>query len=338
MKIKSSAENGSRLFLSSVSFFLLILLGLAAGCARSDNNRKSADHVQNININEASSLRIVSTVPSVTETLFVLGLGDYVVGASDYCKFPEEVLKLPKIGSLYDYNFEAIVELNPDFVIVLKENDVLPKKLAAFNIETISVDHSSLEGVLDSFEVISKRVEKVIPGIRERARSLSRDMDEQVKNIREIAADKPKVKTLISIYRTTGLGRIGEVYVAGRNPYFDSLLEIAGATNAADNLLGASPIITAEGVIELNPEVILDLSTDGIKYEGEALKSKYKERVADWASLGDAVDAVKNDRVFPIFEDYATIPGPRTILFLKDLVRILHPNLNEEEWKKMKNP
>ncbi|MBR5760274.1 MAG: hypothetical protein IKX88_16935, partial [Thermoguttaceae bacterium] len=93
----------------------------------------------------------------------------------------------------------------------------------------------------------------------------------------------------------------------------------------------ASPIITAEGILELNPEAILDLSTDGVKYEGDALKQKYDERVADWASLGDSVDAIKNNRVFPIFEDYATIPGPRTVLFLEELVKILHPDDVEQQ-------
>ncbi|MBP5620474.1 MAG: ABC transporter substrate-binding protein [Thermoguttaceae bacterium] len=331
MKFKSSLEKVFRSIRSGFCLVLLILISFVIGCAPSEKGTGSINDAPKSNVDKTRSLRIISTVPSVTETLFVLGLGDYVVGISDYCKYPEKALNLPKIGSLYDYNTEAIAELTPDFVVVLKENDVLPQKLSALGVETIAVDHSSLEGVLNSYDVISNRVEDLLPGTYERAQCLRREIEEQIDSIRKSVEDKPKVKTLISIYRTVGLGKIGEVYVAGHNPYFDSVLEIVGATNAAGNLSGASPIITAEGILELNPEAILDLSTDGVKYEGEALKQKYDERVADWKSLGDSVDAVKKNRVFPIFEDYATIPGPRTVLFLEELVGILHPDSEERQ-------
>jgi iron complex transport system substrate-binding protein len=50
-------------------------------------------------VRAANPSRIVSTSPSITETLFALGLGDRVVGVSEYCRFPPAVLKLPKVGT-----------------------------------------------------------------------------------------------------------------------------------------------------------------------------------------------------------------------------------------------
>lgn len=331
MKFKSFLGDAFDCSSVVMNIVLLGLLFLFAGCS---DSKLPADIPNNSRAdlgNEAPTLRIISTVPSVSETLFELGLGDCVVGASDYCKYPEEILSVPKIGSLHEYNVEAIVELSPDFVVVLKENDVLPQKLSALGIETISVDHSTLEGVLESFEVIANRVEESAPGTSERARTIRQEMNEQISSIRASVADKVKVKTLVSIYRTVGLGKIGEVYVAGKNPYFDSVLEIVGATNVASELQAFSPRITAEGILELNPEAILDLSTDGVTYEGEELKTKKEERIADWESLGDSLDAVKNNRIYPIFADYATIPGPRTVLFLEELADILHPERTQEE-------
>ena len=58
--------------------------------------------------------RIVSTAPSITETLFALGLGPHVVGVSQYCEWPAEVAKLPRVGSYVQPNLEAIVRLRPD--------------------------------------------------------------------------------------------------------------------------------------------------------------------------------------------------------------------------------
>ena len=61
--------------------------------------------------------RIVSLAPSVTETLFALGVGSRVVAVSDYCDYPPEVRRLPKIGSFLDPSVEAIVAQRPDVVI-----------------------------------------------------------------------------------------------------------------------------------------------------------------------------------------------------------------------------
>jgi iron complex transport system substrate-binding protein len=62
--------------------------------------------------------RIVSTAPSITETLFALGLGDHVVGVSSYCHYPPEVASRQRIGTYLRPNVEAIVALRPDLVIL----------------------------------------------------------------------------------------------------------------------------------------------------------------------------------------------------------------------------
>src|SRR5262245_31749554 len=68
----------------------------------------------------AQPQRIISTSPSITETLFALGLGPRVVGVSEYCRFPEEVIRLPKTGTFLRPNAEQIARLQPDLVIVHK--------------------------------------------------------------------------------------------------------------------------------------------------------------------------------------------------------------------------
>src|SRR5436190_23562684 len=66
----------------------------------------------------AQPRRIVSTAPSITETLFALGLGDSVVGVSQHCHYPPEALKRPKVGTYVNPNVEVIVSLRPDLVIL----------------------------------------------------------------------------------------------------------------------------------------------------------------------------------------------------------------------------
>src|ERR1044072_6994628 len=62
--------------------------------------------------------RILSTSPSITETLFALGLGDRVVGVSRFCRFPPAVLKVPKVGTFLKPEAEVIAALRPDLVIL----------------------------------------------------------------------------------------------------------------------------------------------------------------------------------------------------------------------------
>lgn len=68
--------------------------------------------------------RVVSLVPSVTESLFELGVGDRVVGVTDYCTHPEaEVARLPHVGGTKNPDVERIIALNPDLVIVNQEEN-----------------------------------------------------------------------------------------------------------------------------------------------------------------------------------------------------------------------
>src|SRR5688572_20875226 len=68
--------------------------------------------------------RIVSLVPSITETLFAFGIGERVVGVTEYCTHPpEEIAKITKIGGTKNPQLEAILALSPDLVIVNDEEN-----------------------------------------------------------------------------------------------------------------------------------------------------------------------------------------------------------------------
>lgn len=301
----------------------LITAALLSGCGSNGGQNGASTDGESAKNETPGAVRVVSTVPSVTETLFALGLGDSVVAASTYCQYPPEVADLPKIGSLFDINIEAIVELAPDFVVVLRENEELAQRLTALGVETVAVDHSSLAGVLASFETLGEAVGGESGA--ENGRKLRRETENRLDAIRASVAGRPKPSVLIAIDRTPGLGKIADVFVAAQNPYFNEALEIVGATNAAGTLRGAAPVVSPEGIAELNPDVIVDLSTDGVYVEGAEADAKIAEKRAEWRTLGDGVKAVKNDKIYPILDLYATVPGPRTVLFLEKLADSIWP-------------
>ena len=73
--------------------------------------------------------RIISLVPSVTEMLFAIGAGDRVVGVSNFDHYPPEVEKRTKVGGLLDPDFERILSLRPDLVIVYGTQSGLLERL-----------------------------------------------------------------------------------------------------------------------------------------------------------------------------------------------------------------
>ena len=66
---------------------------------------------------EKAPQRIVSLAPNVTEILFALGLGDKVVGVTNFCNYPEEAKQKEKVGMLLNPNIEKILTLKPDLVV-----------------------------------------------------------------------------------------------------------------------------------------------------------------------------------------------------------------------------
>src|SRR6476620_7807095 len=95
----------------------------------------------------AQPSRIVSTSPSITETLFALGLGDRVVGVSTFCRYPDAVKALPKVGTFLKPQAEVIARLRPDLVIVHGGPHDVARQLSTLAIRTISVDRGTLPSV-----------------------------------------------------------------------------------------------------------------------------------------------------------------------------------------------
>src|SRR5215831_19900754 len=111
--------------------------------------------------------RIVSTSPSITETLFALGLGDRVVGVSTYCHYPPETASRPRIGTYLRPNVEAIAALRPDLVILQSLPNGAGTQLARMKLNVLEVDHGSLESLFAGIRDIGNR-----SGVSERAAKL----------------------------------------------------------------------------------------------------------------------------------------------------------------------
>lgn len=265
--------------------------------------------------------RIVSMAPSITETLYALELGDRVVGVSRFCNYPAEVNEKPRIGGYYDPNFEAIVALKPDMVVMLQGHEQYQPAFDKLGLATVTVRHTSIEGILDSITSIGNAC-----GATQQAKRISEDIHVRLARIERKTAGRPRPRVLFSIDRTLDVRGIEDAYIAGHDGHIDRIIELAGGRNAFDQGAARFPQVSCEGILSMNPEVIVDL-VPGLS----ARKLDRQTIRADWDQLPQ-VEAVRSGRVYVIDDDYAFVPGPRFILLVEKLARLIHP---EVDWNRL---
>jgi len=295
--------------------FLAALLVFFTGCAETPEP-----------LTVESPQRLISMVPSITEVLFDVGLGDRIVGDSKFTIYPPETQKIEKIGGLYDIEWEQIIALKPDLAVTSAENESVRQRFRDLRIETIAVDHRSLEGVLESYDLIGERFGGEI---QEKAQQQKAVLRAKLNELEKKTANLPKVRVMLCLDRTRGSGRIQNLYIAGTNPFLQDVIRLAGGINVGAESGVPYPNVSAEGILLMNPEVIVDLLTGegtvaSANLTEEQKQIKILDSMNDWKTLGNLIEAVQSNRIFLLMDDYTTIPGPRTPLFVEQLIEIFH--------------
>jgi len=260
--------------------------------------------------------RIVSTSPSITETLFALGLGSRVVGVSTYCRFPAEVLKLPKVGTFLKPDAELIAGLKPDLVFVHDVADGLNQRLASLRIPFVVVERGGLSSVFASIRQIAEPA-----GVPDRGQALVADIRRQLDAIRA-ASVLPRRRVLFIIGRRPGM--LADLIAVGPGSYLNDLINIAGGTNVLD-IAGQPeyPRISMEAVLRFNPDVIIDTVDMGDTDLERAERQPVNERL--WKAY-PMLTAVKMGRLHAATTDALVVPGPRVVDAAKWVAALLRGN------------
>jgi iron complex transport system substrate-binding protein len=248
--------------------------------------------------------RIVSTSPSITETLFALGLGDRVVGVSTYCQFPAEALKLPKVGTFLKPDAELIAGLRPDLVIVHEVANGLDRRLASLGLPFVIVDRGTLPSVFSSI-----RQTAAAAGVPSRADALVAEIAGKLSVIRRAAAVASPPRVLLIIGRRPGT--LTDLVAVGPGSYVNDLIEIAGGRNVlAIPGQPEYPRISMEAVLRLDPDVIVDTADMGETEPERRRRQPVNEGL--WSAY-HTLAAVKTGRLHAATTDALVVPGPRVV-------------------------
>ena len=255
--------------------------------------------------------RIVSVIPAVTEMLFAIGAGPQVVGVGSYDHFPAEVEKLPKVGALLDPDFEKILSLKPDLVVVYGTQADFIARLTKASIPMFRYEHAGLADITTTIRKLGDAV-----GQTKNAEGLASGMERDLEAIRARVSALPKVKTLLIFGREAGSLR--GIYASGGVGFLHDLLLLVGGTDVFGDVKQQSVVISSEQVLARAPEAIIEL------YEQSATDARLATEKAVWKQL-PSVPAVRNNRLYLLRGDFLTSPGPRIVQAARAIADALHP-------------
>ena len=219
--------------------------------------------------------RIISTAPNITATLQDMHLDARLVGISSFS--PEDKAgAIPIVGDFLNLNYERVVALRPDLVILERSADAQKSRLESLGIPYLETGSLTLIDVLASVRAIGNTC-----GTPEQADELIADFNEELKRAGNELTEHPR--TLIVFGDFSGSDRIEQLYAMGADCIHSELLALAGGDNVVSDRR-PSIMLSREGLLRINPEVIIELTTGG---PGN-----------NWQSM-DSIDAVRNDRVYP---------------------------------------
>ncbi|HET8748968.1 MAG TPA: helical backbone metal receptor [Ramlibacter sp.] len=187
--------------------------------------------------------RIVSLMPSLTETVCALGACDRLVGVDDYSSWPPSVLALPHVGGLEDARVEAIVALQPDLVLVPLSSRALPR-LQGLRLPVLALEPRTLRDVRRVLQVLGPVLQAGDPDL------VWQDINREV----QVAARKlPARLRGLRVYVEVG----STPFAASESSFIGELLVRLGAENIVPATLGPFPKINPEFVVRADPQVII---------------------------------------------------------------------------------
>jgi iron complex transport system substrate-binding protein len=239
--------------------------------------------------------RIVCLTEETTETLYLLGEGQRVVGVSGYTVRPPEARQKPKVSAFINARYEKIEALEPDLILAFSDLQAdIAAELIRRGWPVFTFNQRSVAEILQMIRVVGGLI-----GCEERARQLASCLERDLDAIRESAARLPmRPRVFFEEWDDPLISCI---------EWVDELIEIAGGDpiypELGGNRLAKSRIVRADDVVKRNPQVVI------ASWCGKAMKRSKIEGRAGWSEIA----AVRDGHVYEIKSTYILQPGPASL-------------------------
>ena len=226
----------------------------------------------------SNNLGIISLSPVITEGLYLLGMGDNIIGVTIYCQRPSQAKDKQKVGSVVDVNVEKIVNLKPDIVFAMSHTNTKDiKKLRDTGINVITFDiPKTFERLCEIFLALGKTI-----GKEKEAIHIVNASKRKVSDIRKKTSGLQKQKVFIQIGAKP-------LFAATDDSFVNDYIEFSGGINIFKD--AGSGLISREEVLKRNPDIIL-IATMGVAGKDEQkIWHRYK-----------MINAVWNNRIYLVY-------------------------------------
>jgi len=250
--------------------------------------------------------RVVSLAPSLTESIYALGLEALLVGDTDYCDYPEAAKSKVKVGGAVNPNIEVVASLKPDVVLLTKSLNRMEtvRALERLGIAAYATDPQSVDQIRASVHKLAD-----VLGSPAAGDSLDRSLLNAENELRRRIEGLAPTRVLFVVWTDPLIS-------VGKHTFLADALSHAGALSVVDSAQDW-PQISLEEMVRLQPEVLVFAAShsESVAQGVEALALR-----PGWSSL----EAVKNRR-FAVVSDAVNRPAPRLLSAVEDLARQLHP-------------
>ncbi len=256
--------------------------------------------------------RIVSLAPSLTETVYALGLQDHLVGDTEYCDYPPNAQKKTKVGGGINPSLELIANLHPDIVLVTKAFNRLEtvQSLENLGISSYATDPHTVEEIISSSIKLSDLL-----GAPQAGATVAGEMKRRLADLQQRIGALPPKRVLFVVWTQPLIS-------VGKHTFIADALRQAGAVSIVDSEQDW-PQVNLEEIARLQPDLLVfaESHSESVSPAVETLAT-----LPGWS----IVEAVKKRRV-AVISDAVNRPAPRIVSAIEDLARQLHPDAFTEK-------
>ena len=263
--------------------------------------------------------RIISIAPSVTPILFEIGVGDKVVGLTDYDDAPYDFSawfaagNMTSVGGYSTPNLETIISLQPDIIFSTDINDVMISNMRDLGLNVIVIGPSSIDEIYQTIKLIGKAT-----GAENNADVLVNRLTNQINNV-VATINAANIVEKPTVYYEIWCSSAGYMTI-GSNAWLADVIDKAGGVNLFNQVTQAYPTTSSEVIITNNPDVIL-LPTNMGEVTSYGSVDEVKARPG-W----NTINAVKTNRIYVLDETLLTQPGLRVAEQVQTIASCLYPD------------
>ncbi|UZE92383.1 MAG: cobalamin-binding protein [Methanosarcinales archaeon] len=296
---------------------IVLLLTALSGCVESgrDSTQLTAEEYpltiadnlgRNVTIFKQPE-RVVSLAPSNTEILFALGLGDKVLGVTEYCNYPLAAQEKEKVGGFSTVSIERVVALEPDLILAAGIHESIVGDLERLDLTVVVLDSKNVDDILENIILVGKITGQV--GVAE---ELTASMEHRINAITSKVENAKRTEVFYVTWHDP-------LRTVGPGTNIHELIRLAGGSNIAGDARVDYPIYSLETLIERDPDVIIISSKHGaggptVENIGTLLQDR-------------GISAVRNCRIYEIDADLVVRDGPRVVDGLEEMAKCIHPEL-----------